>query len=892
MSSGETVYLKVRGYSSSTTGSYTVYASKKEPDVVLLSNGTGRNGTIAAGDEYIYQFTAPSAGTYVFYTTGSMDTYGHLYSNQSLSSQISTDDDSGENRNFKIEKNMSSGETVYLKVRGYSSSTTGSYTVYASRKYVVSYNANGGSGAPSSQTKVHGESLTLSTTQPAKAYTITYNANGEAVGNSNKTVSCTFRNWNTSANGSGNSYGTGSSFTANTDITLYAQWGNPTAGTLATPTRSGYTFAGWYTSASGGSQVTSNTTITGNTIIYAHWNQNLNLTTPVLAEAVNAVTGVTVKWNKVTGAEGYYVYRKNGSNGWKRIGTVNGNNNISYADKTPVSGTTYTYTVRAYSGSKMSGYDAAGKTVKYLSAPILSSVVNDVAGVIVKWEKVTGADSYNVYRKNGSSGWKRVATVSGGNTINYVDETVATGTTYTYTVRACSGNVLSSYDASGKSVKYLSTPILSDSSNATTGVTVKWGKVAGANGYYVYRKSGTGNWSKIGTVNGESIITYTDTQATSGTTYTYTVRAYSGNTMSSYDKTGKSIKRLSQPTLSSASYSNSGVTVKWSKVSGATGYYVYRKTVGGSWSKIASINSSSTISYTDSKVSNNTTYYYTVRAVNGNTLSYYDTAGLVVTTVTEGNDSVKADMKMTVAGKTYYIGQSVNALGTPVEKITSAYGFTWYVYGTSTYKDFFVAGIADGKVVALASSGAGFTYQGMRCGNRLGSYVQSNCFVIVATDRNDNNIVHGVFIRDRKYSESGLLGKVYTSNMLAGESKMNFYFTNAFRVYHGKKALQWSEKAAKAAQLHSQDMANQNYFAHNSLDGRTPEERMRSQGIGYRSENIIAGYYTGFDAYNGWVNSSGHRNNILNNSVVYLGVGGGYQSGSDYRVYFTQDFYN
>jgi len=148
--------------------------------------------------------------------------------------------------------------------------------------YTVSYNANGGSGAPSSQTKtkvvtVNGttnNTLTLSSTKPTKNYTITYNANGGSVSTATKSVSCTFNKWNTKSDGSGTGYSAGGSFTTNADTTLYAQWSNPTAGTLETPTRTGHSFDGWYTAASGGSKITSSSTITGNTTLYAHWTAN------------------------------------------------------------------------------------------------------------------------------------------------------------------------------------------------------------------------------------------------------------------------------------------------------------------------------------------------------------------------------------------------------------------------------------------------------------------------------------------------------------------------------------------------------------------------------------------------------------------------------------------
>jgi uncharacterized protein (TIGR02145 family)/uncharacterized repeat protein (TIGR02543 family) len=71
--------------------------------------------------------------------------------------------------------------------------------------YTVTYNANGGTGAPANQTKTHGVALTLSTAVPTR-------------------TGYTFASWNTSANGTGESYASGASYTDNAGVTLYAQW--------------------------------------------------------------------------------------------------------------------------------------------------------------------------------------------------------------------------------------------------------------------------------------------------------------------------------------------------------------------------------------------------------------------------------------------------------------------------------------------------------------------------------------------------------------------------------------------------------------------------------------------------------------------------------------------
>ncbi len=239
---------------------------------------------------------------------------------------------------------------------------------------------------------------------------------------------------------------------------------------------------------------------------------------------------------------------------------------------------------------------------------------------------------------------------------------------------------------------------------------------------------------------------------------------------------------------------------------------------------------------------------------------------------------------LNVGDKALYVGMSASSLGTPEEILSSTCGITWYVYGTKTYKDFFAAGVSDGKVIVLASAGVGFNYNGYKAGDTISNY---NTFTQnLYFDKNDNNTVHAVMLGNPEYIDT------ITEDMTMGESKMVFHFTNAFRVYHGKKAFEWCTKAHTSALLHSRDMADNNYFDHTSLDGRKMSKRMSDQGIRWSScaENIAAGNRLGFDTYDQWINSSGHRKNILGD-YHYLGVGCAYNSGSRYKLYYTQNFY-
>lgn len=95
-----------------------------------------------------------------------------------------------------------------------------------------------------------------------------------------------------------------------------------------------------------------------------------------------------------------------------------------------------------------------------------------------------------------------------------------------------------------------------------------------------------------------------------------------------------------------------------------------------------------------------------------------------------------------------------------------------------------------------------------------------------------------------------------------------------------------------AARLHSQDMADNNYFSHDSQDGRTAERRILNAG--YASyplgENIAAGPPSAEGVMGLWMNSPGHCINIMYAPFRAIGVGYGYRSGSTYTHYWTQDF--
>ncbi|MFF5227420.1 CAP domain-containing protein [Dactylosporangium sp. NPDC000521] len=112
---------------------------------------------------------------------------------------------------------------------------------------------------------------------------------------------------------------------------------------------------------------------------------------------------------------------------------------------------------------------------------------------------------------------------------------------------------------------------------------------------------------------------------------------------------------------------------------------------------------------------------------------------------------------------------------------------------------------------------------------------------------------------------------------------------NSERAKAGCSPLAYNAKLATAARKHSQDMATNDYFSHTSQDGTSFATRITNAGYKWSgaAENIAKGQKTPADVMKAWMNSSGHRANILNCGLKDLGVGLAYQGKTPI---WTQDF--
>ena len=352
------------------------------------------------------------------------------------------------------------------------------------------------------------------------------------------------------------------------------------------------------------------------------------LTAPSVTGGNDSQGRPTLKWNAVSGAAKYEVYRARSKDGdYIKYSTVTGTSytNTSYIED----GNTYYYKVRALKSDGTAGAWSSIVSVTYraastgtLSAPAVTGG-NDAQGrPTLTWKAVTGAAKYEVYRARIKSGdYIKYSTVTGTSytNISYIEN----GNTYYYKVRALKSDGTAGAWSSIVSVTYraastgtLSAPAVTGGNDAQGRPTLKWKAVTGAAKYEVYRaRSKDGDYIKYSTVTGTS---YTNTSyIENGNTYYYKVRALKSDGTAGAWSSIVSVtykQTLPAPTVTGGNDAQGRPTLKWNAVSGAAKYEVYRaRSKNGDYIKYSTVTGTS---YTNtSYIENGNTYYYKVRAL-------------------------------------------------------------------------------------------------------------------------------------------------------------------------------------------------------------------------------------------------------------------------------------
>lgn len=127
---------------------------------------------------------------------------------------------------------------------------------------------------------------------------------------------------------------------------------------------------------------------------------------------------------------------------------------------------------------------------------------------------------------------------------------------------------------------------------------------------------------------------------------------------------------------------------------------------------------------------------------------------------------------------------------------------------------------------------------------------------------------------------------------LDGEEAYFLQLINNFRAQNGLGPVTLSATLTAAADYHSTDMANRNYFSHDLPGIGSWVDNIRNAGYsgGTIAENIAAGNGSAQATFEQWANSAGHRANVLNPSLTAIGIGRAYSAGSTYGWYWTTTF--
>lgn len=260
-------------------------------------------------------------------------------------------------------------------------------------------------------------------------------------------------------------------------------------------------------------------------------------------------------------------------------------------------------------------------------------------------------------------------------------------------------------------------------------------------------------------------------------------------------------------------------------------------------------------------------------------------------------------------------------LGKPKDSIDNEYGTKWYVYH-DRYRNFVMVSYINDKVNGLytnqniITSKNGLKYNSPKASvrdqlgeplteikkgnivfqqnnNEYDVFNNDNIYTTVFYDQHENNQVTGMMLISETLENRLKQQYASPSKSLAQSSELeDFYLINATRVQKGLTPLEYNDQTTTTARKHSNDMAENHYFDHTNLEGKSPFDRLKDDGISYRvaAENLSYGQVSGIYAHHGLMNSLGHRKNILNKDVHTLGVGVDFNSRN--QPYWTELYTN
>jgi len=340
--------------------------------------------------------------------------------------------------------------------------------------------------------------------------------------------------------------------------------------------------------------------------------------TPTGLTIITGTNSITLSWDSVSGADGYYIYCGVFlDEDFDQVGT---SATTSYSIAGSSANYYYYYKVAAYNAN---GTGSLSEPVS--SATVLVGMPTGVTAtasgtsIVISWNAVTNATGYRIYRSSSSTG--TFAVIGTSTTTSHTDTGLSTGTTYYYKVAAYNGVREGTQSSYYSATIAPSTPTgLSTFAASTTSITISWSSVTGATSYYIYRSTDpSGPFTQVGTSTTNS---WTNTSISTNTTYYYKVAAYNsgGESPQSSASSGQnngSAPQTAPANLTTTASTYNSISLSWDPVSSGTitGYYIYRSS--SSSGVFIYVGTTTATTYTNSSgLSTGTIYFYKVAAYN------------------------------------------------------------------------------------------------------------------------------------------------------------------------------------------------------------------------------------------------------------------------------------
>lgn len=401
-----------------------------------------------------------------------------------------------------------------------------------------------------------------------------------------------------------------------------------------------------------------------------------------------------LKWNAVSGAAKYWVYRSTDGVNFKYYDSTA---KTSYTNTGALLGTKYHYRVKAVAvvnGKNVASAYSGTKSLFTTPAAPGVSIYRVNGKPQLKWSAVTGAEKYWIYRSTDGVNFKYYDSTTG---TSYTNCIAASGTEYYYKVKAAA--VVNGKDVASdfSNTKSLFTTPAAPSVSITTSKgkpKLTWKAVKGADKYYIYRSTDGKNFKYY---NETDEAGYTNYSTNIGTTYYYkvrTVKTIDGNDHKSDFSAVRSIQCRPAAVNLSISRSYGKPKLTWDAVADADKYWIYRSTDGKNFK---CYDTTTKTSYINSGAAFNTIYCYKVKAVkvvNGrNVVSGSGSAKSVITALAKPSVSIT-----TSDGKPYISWDAVDgAIG-------------YYVFRSTDGKNYSVLGYTTRTNYTNTASNAGTTY--------------------------------------------------------------------------------------------------------------------------------------------------------------------------------------